>query len=100
MLYLDRYLRVTYSPRTGLIRLVGELDASNAPAVAETLAHAKRSENVLVIDTAQLDFIDLAGLRMLIRLCSDGSARLSAMPPRMLRLIHLLDQAHTLRAAE
>jgi anti-anti-sigma factor len=97
VLYLDRQLRATYSPitHTILIRLIGELDASNAPAVTEVLTQARRGEDALVIDTAKLDFIDLAGLRMLTGLCRDGSARLTNMPPRMLRLIHLLDLAHT-----
>ncbi|GAA1307687.1 hypothetical protein Psi02_45540 [Planotetraspora silvatica] len=94
VLYLDRHLRITYSPCTGLIQLIGELDASNAPAVAKTLTQAAPGENVLAIDSAQLDFVDLAGLRMLLRLCRDGSARLTVMPPRMIRLIDLLDPAH------
>jgi anti-anti-sigma factor len=97
VLYLDRQLRVTYSPimRTSLIRLIGELDASNATAVTEALTQARRGDVALVIDTAKLDFVDLAGLRMLTGLCRDGSAQLTNMPPRMLRLIGLLDQAHT-----
>jgi anti-anti-sigma factor len=97
VLYLDRHLRVTYSPTppSALIRLIGELDTTNTLAVAETLTQVRAREDILIIDTGQLDFIDLASLRMLNGLCHDGLARLTNMPPHMLRLVHLLDCTDT-----
>ncbi|GII34505.1 STAS domain-containing protein [Planotetraspora mira] len=92
VLYLDQHLRAACSPtlRTTFIQLIGELDASNAQALAKALTQVRRGEGALVIDTAKLDFIDLAGLRVLTGLCRDGSARLTNMPRHMLRLIELL----------
>ncbi|GAA4593155.1 hypothetical protein GCM10023194_56740 [Planotetraspora phitsanulokensis] len=92
VLYLDQHLRVTCNLglRTTLIQLIGELDASNAQALARTLTQVGRGEDTLVIDTAQLDFIDLAGLRMLTGLCRDDSVLLINVPRHMLRLIELL----------
>ncbi|GAA4566620.1 STAS domain-containing protein [Planotetraspora kaengkrachanensis] len=92
VLYLDQHLRITCNLglRTTLIQLIGELDASNAQALAKTLTQVRRGEDTLVIDTAKLDFIDLAGLRVLTGLCRDGSVLLTNMPRHMLRLIELL----------
>ncbi|MEU8381858.1 STAS domain-containing protein [Streptosporangium sp. NPDC048865] len=93
LLYLDRTLRVTYSPAPpgGAVRLIGELDVTNTRAVARTLALAQAAEDTLVIDVGRLKFADLAGLRMLTGLCRDGVAHLINMSPGMRRLLGLLD---------
>ncbi|MFI6510362.1 STAS domain-containing protein [Streptosporangium sp. NPDC050855] len=98
VLYLDRVLRIGYDPAPpgGLARLVGELDATNTRAVAQTLTRARTAEAPLVVDVSRLTFVDLGGLRMLTGLCRDGEARLSGVPARMNRLLRLLDQAEAL----
>uniref|UniRef100_UPI001BDC644E STAS domain-containing protein n=1 Tax=Sphaerisporangium fuscum TaxID=2835868 RepID=UPI001BDC644E len=98
VLHLDRTLRITYSPhpRGGVVRLVGELDAGNTPPVARTLTYVRAGEGVLTVDVAQLEFVDPAGLRMLIGLCRDGSARLAHVPLFMRRLLRLLDHGDVL----
>ncbi|WP_214414214.1 STAS domain-containing protein [Sphaerisporangium fuscum] len=98
VLHLDRTLRITYSPlpRGGVVRLVGELDAGNTPPVARTLTQVRAGEGVLTVDVAQLEFVDLAGLRMLIGLCRDRSARLAGVPLSMRRLLRLLNQEDVL----
>ncbi|MFF5113676.1 lipid asymmetry maintenance protein MlaB [Streptosporangium sp. NPDC000509] len=98
VLYLDRMLRITYSLASpgGAVHLIGELDVTNTRAVARTLAQARDVEDTLTIDVGQLDFVDLAGLRMLTGLCYDGVAHLINVPPGMRRLLSLLDHADVL----
>ncbi|MEV0202051.1 STAS domain-containing protein [Nonomuraea sp. NPDC050691] len=91
VLYLDRQLRVIYSPHphTAVVRLIGELDAVNSPAVIDTLRRARREGEVLGIDVEQLQFVDVTGTRRLTGLCIDGHAHLINIPPRMRRLLDL-----------
>ncbi|MGS2646469.1 STAS domain-containing protein [Streptosporangium sp. LJ11] len=98
ILYLDRTLRVTYDPAPpgGAVRLIGELDITNTQAVARTLAQAQTAEDILIIDVGRLEFVDLAGLRMLTGLCHDGVAHLISVPTGMRRLLGLLDRADVL----
>lgn len=98
VLYLDRTLRITYSPAPpgGAVRLIGELDVTNTRAVAQTLAQARATEDILIIDVGRLEFVDLAGLRMLTGLCRDGVAHLINVPPGIHRLLGLLDGADVL----
>ncbi|MFF3441794.1 lipid asymmetry maintenance protein MlaB [Streptosporangium sp. NPDC002721] len=98
VLYLDRTLRITYSPAPpgGAVRLIGELDATNTREAAQTLAQVQSGEDILVIDVGQVEFVDLAGLRMLTGLCRDGVARLVNVPTGMRRLLGLLERADVL----
>ncbi|GAB3865711.1 MEDS domain-containing protein [Dactylosporangium cerinum] len=83
-LHDDRRLRVvpTYSPRG--LRLHGTVDELTAAPFAEALAHtADWPERVVVIDCADLRFIDVAGIRALVRAAE-------ALPPdRTLQVRHL-----------
>ncbi|PZG30959.1 hypothetical protein C1I98_30640 [Spongiactinospora gelatinilytica] len=94
VIYLDGILRVTYTPapRGGRVLLVGELDATNISAVAPLLAHAS-AEDTLTIDVGLLEFVDMAGLRMLTGLCRDGAAHLTNVPTGMRRILALLPEA-------
>lgn len=98
VLYLDHTMRITYSPVPpgGAVRLIGELDVTNTRAVAQTLAQARAAEDTLIIDVGRLEFVDLAGLRMLTGLCRDGVAHLISVPTGMRRLLGLLDRADVL----
>ncbi|MEU4539271.1 STAS domain-containing protein [Streptosporangium sp. NPDC023825] len=98
VLYLDRTLRITYSPASpgGTVRLIGELDATNTRAVARTLAQVRAAEDILIIDVGRLEFVDLAGLRMLTGLCRDGVAHLADVPAGMRRLLGLLNRVDVL----
>jgi anti-anti-sigma factor len=51
----------------GALVLRGEVDASNAAALADALAGAANGDNALVIDMRLLAFIDVAGLRAIHR---------------------------------
>lgn len=99
VLYADRHLRVTWSPPDTSVALSGEVDVSNSAALASALARVPDSDHALVVDAADLRFIDLSGLRVLLDpgLGSGNSAkghgravRLRNMPPHMERLLRLL----------
>ncbi|MFI0424646.1 STAS domain-containing protein [Spongiactinospora sp. 9N601] len=94
VIYLDGILRITYTPapRCGRALLVGELDATNIPAVAPILAQTG-AEDTLTIDVGLLEFVDMAGLRILTGLCRDGAARLTNIPTGMRRVLALLSEA-------
>ncbi|RBQ17026.1 hypothetical protein DP939_26400 [Spongiactinospora rosea] len=94
VLYLDGILRITYTPapRGGRALLVGELDATNIAAVAPILTQAG-AEDTITIDLGLLEFIDMAGLRMLTTLCRNGTATLTNVPPAMNRALALLSES-------
>ncbi|MFC4062629.1 STAS domain-containing protein [Planomonospora corallina] len=88
VLYADRRLRLTYRPQPGaaLIRLIGEIDATNRAALEETLVRARHGGDRLLVDVRHLRFVDVGGLRTLAELCRTGTARLVNVPPRLHRL--------------
>jgi anti-anti-sigma regulatory factor len=83
-LHDGRRLRIvpTFSPRG--LRIIGTVDESTAGPFGEALAHtAGWPEPIIVIDLAELRFIDVAGIRCLVRAAE-------ALPPgRALQLRHL-----------
>ena len=69
-------IRCTRSPgRMGAawIHLTGELDLCSAPAAAEQLREAQASSYLVVVDLRDLEFIDCAGLGVLV--AADAWAR-------------------------
>jgi anti-anti-sigma factor len=56
----------TSEPRT--VRLIGELDASNAEEFLDTLLPQLQGGGDLVLNLAELSFVDSMGLRGLLRL--------------------------------
>ncbi len=88
-LHDDRRLRIlpTFTPRG--LRICGTVDELTAGAFAEALAHtASWPEPIVVIDLAELRFIDVAGIRALVRAAE-------ALPPD--RTLHVRHLAPTLR---
>ncbi|MET7327311.1 STAS domain-containing protein [Nonomuraea sp. NPDC005650] len=67
LLYQDGQLTITVraAPGAPSVALVGEIDASNSPAVADALKGCRRGAYILV-DTGELTFIDVSGLRVLV----------------------------------
>jgi anti-anti-sigma factor len=57
------------------VRLIGELDASNAPEVTEALRDQLRRDSELILDTTDLSFMDAQGVRMLLRLGKEATER-------------------------
>ncbi|WP_169949149.1 STAS domain-containing protein [Microbispora sp. H11081] len=95
VLYTDSYLSVRWSPADSSVILAGEVDLSNSAALATALAAARSERGEIVVDTGDLRFVDLAGLRALLAPGSPvkgGTAvRLRNVPPYLSRLIEILD---------
>ncbi|MBP2708648.1 STAS domain-containing protein [Microbispora sp. RL4-1S] len=91
LLYADTQISVR-SIADGSVRLVGQIDLTNGDAVADALAGRRRS-TVIVMDVAELNFIDLYGLRILALLSEDPRDRpveLRNPRPSLVRLLQLL----------
>ncbi|WP_043615494.1 STAS domain-containing protein [Nonomuraea candida] len=67
LLYQDRQLSIVRAATPGApaVLLIGEIDASNSPALAGTLAGCRQGAYI-VVDTGDLTFIDVSGLRVLV----------------------------------
>ncbi|MFC0864337.1 STAS domain-containing protein [Sphaerimonospora cavernae] len=101
VLYTDRHLHVTWSPLDSSVVLSGEVDVSNSAALASALARVRDPDRGIVVDAAELRFIDLSGLRALLhpslRQSGPGGGpggegvRLRNVPPYLERLLRLLD---------
>lgn len=55
------------------VRLRGELDLAGAPVVAECLRSLRARRETVLLDLDELDFIDMSGLRVLLRAAEDAS---------------------------
>lgn len=84
LLYQDDQLKIMVrgcpaAPAAPAVTLIGEIDATNSPALASTLACSRGESAYIVVDTGELTFIDLSGLRVLV---------MPALPPdeRWIRL--------------
>ncbi|MEV0619736.1 STAS domain-containing protein [Nonomuraea sp. NPDC050404] len=67
LLYQDDQLTISLAAAPGVpaVALVGEIDASNSPALATALAGCRQG-GYIVVDTGALTFIDVSGLRVLV----------------------------------
>jgi anti-sigma B factor antagonist len=90
-------------PGSGVVGLVGELDASNTAMLGETLEGRIEPAGDLVLNLAELDFMDCSGVRLLVSLAArlDGAGgRLVLLSPRRMvrRLLALtrLDEHPTI----
>lgn len=95
---MDGVLEVvlTTSGRTADLRLSGELDLATSPALRRRLVALPDTVETVVVETAELTFLDLAGLDVLLdlatRLRADGGALVVRAPsPPVRRLLALLD---------
>ena len=63
--------------RHTVVRVIGEVDASNAASIDEELrAIARTARNVFVIDLNALDYIDSAGIAALERLARETGCKI------------------------
>jgi anti-sigma B factor antagonist len=53
-------------PEAEIVRVGGELDILSSPALRELLTEVTRSERPLVLDVAQLSFMDSTGLSVVV----------------------------------
>ena len=72
-------LAVTHADGVCVLRLTGEIDLSNADSLLRDVVTAAASSELVIVDTGGIQFIDSAGLRMLVSAANaigDRSARL------------------------
>ncbi|GGO61186.1 STAS domain-containing protein [Nonomuraea cavernae] len=92
VLYVDEILRISCAVIAGptVVRLVGEVDATNSGALRRALARALRMDRHLVIDAGRVVFIDVSGVRELVSFVQETSVRVHNVPSQMRRLLHML----------
>ena len=85
------------SPRSGaVVRVVGEIDCSTAPAMQAAFAQARHEgKDDLLVDLSGTTFMDCAGLTVLLQARQAWQGRLTLyQPPRSLRrILQALDMA-------
>lgn len=89
---LDTTVRYT-GKRTAVVVVTGDVDLHTAPVLrAEALTAVGHGASHLVLDMAQVDFVDSTGLSTLIVLLhatqeAGGSLRVARVPERLLRMV-------------
>lgn len=98
-------IRETAEPRT--LRLIGEMDISNAASLASVLEDKAEGEGDITLELSELTFIDSSGIRVLLRAMDrlDGRGKLVLLSPtssvrHVLSLMGLEDQGSILVKAE
>ncbi|TYB59166.1 STAS domain-containing protein [Nonomuraea sp. PA05] len=95
LLYQDQQLTIVMSaapPGVPAVALIGEIDASNSPVLATTLAGCRQGA-YLVVDIGELSFIDVSGLRVLVMPTvpvSQRWIRLHNVTPYQRRLLRMM----------
>jgi anti-anti-sigma factor len=69
------------SEPSGVLKLSGEVDLFNADLLASALSAAAPREGALRIDASELDFVDLAGLRVMYGAAGTRDAQLVLVSP-------------------
>jgi anti-anti-sigma factor len=85
------------SGRVGL-RLIGELDLNTVAVLEAALAPTRSEPPPSVIDLSELRFLDLAGLRALLRAVEDDAAGLARLVGATGIVRRLIALAHTIDA--
>jgi anti-anti-sigma factor len=67
-LYEDRLLRILLQSDPLALRLVGQADLTHRPALEQALRRAEQAMTDILIDLADLEFIDVGGVRQIMDL--------------------------------
>ncbi len=92
-------LAVTFSRPPATLRLAGVIDESTYPVVRRALARAAMAgDDSLRVDMAEVEFCDLAGLRLIVSLAGSGRAGVSQvtiahLPAHLAEIMHILGWA-------
>jgi anti-anti-sigma factor len=79
-------LVVTRSMQPPVIKVIGQIDASNMLLLESALSEALRAETALVaVDLSGVTFCSVAGIRVLVRAVETGAALVSAAPAHIRR---------------
>lgn len=104
--YDDGVLRITWLPQVNGFRLEGTVDVNNRSGLAAALVAAQQGCGHVLIDLAALEFIDMEGLRLLVRAARALPAGrllvLQRVPPYVRELLRVVnwDQTSGLRYEE
>ena len=75
-------------------RLSGEMDLSNVDQLATAVSSEVREGNHLILDCADLRFIDSTGMAGILRLCkglgASGRLTIRTLPPAVAKAAHIL----------
>ncbi|MEO3874302.1 STAS domain-containing protein [Nonomuraea sp. B12E4] len=99
LLYQDGQLTITVRAAPGApdVTLMGEVDATNSPALAAALASCRRQDAYVDVDTGGLTFVDVSGLRVLAMPTLPPSQRwirLHNVTPYQRRLLSMMGWYH------
>jgi anti-sigma B factor antagonist len=107
---VDQRLRVEARSAEGrtVLELHGELDLAAAPVLAEEIERAQAEAQIVVLDLEDLDFIDSAGLRVILAAHdrANGAQREFAVTPgseqvqRLLKIAGVSDHLTVVAAAD
>jgi len=76
-------LAATFSRPPAALRLAGVIDESTYPVLRRALAKATMAgDDVIRVDMAEVEFCDLAGLRMIVSVASPGRPQRASPAPR------------------
>ena len=96
---MSNLLQIIPTGEPGTVRLVGELDSSNAGELMTTLQLQVDAGGDVVLDLSELTFVDSSGLRSLLRLATglENSGKLILDSPQrsVARTIELLGLERT-----
>jgi len=67
-LYEDRLLRILLQSDPLALRLIGQADLTHRPALEQALRRAEQAMADVLIDLAELEFIDVGGVRQMMDL--------------------------------
>ena len=85
-------LHLSYADGLTSIRIAGVIDVSNATRLEDTLGLV---DGAIVVDCSRLDFIDVAGLKVLARASEEHDGMiLRHASPGLCRLVHLAKLQH------
>ncbi|SEG98369.1 anti-anti-sigma factor [Nonomuraea solani] len=94
LLYQDEQLTITVraAPGAPAVTLSGAIDVTNSSALASALASC-RQDTYVIVDTGELTFIDISGLRVLVMPTlppSERWIRLHNVTPYQRRLLRMM----------
>jgi anti-anti-sigma factor len=92
-LYDDGALRITQMPGPGRgYALAGEIDEAALPALARRLGEIAAELDEVHLNLADLDYIDLAGLRVIVGLADSGrrGVVLHQVPPHLRAILNIV----------
>ncbi len=87
---------ITHDEGGVLISVGGELDLASSPALEEAIIPFRDQAQPLILDLTAVTFVDVVGIRAIIRVCEEGHARLGAGSPQVRRMLQLIEQVSSI----